>query len=285
MAKIYREWSSNYALLVNNCESLSCQKIRSLASDFILSLDEDLRDELFDELKRGTAILETEPQMQMYIYAYSQMHIAKLNIAYKQLVTKRPRFFKQGEDFCIIDYGCGQGLATVALADFLRKNKIPIKIDQVILIDASKKALCRAALHITKALPNVEIKTVLKSFDDLEHDDLEYIEDHAGHKKLHILSNVLDMDEDDSQNLAELISSDDGYLRSIVCCSPFFGNYKDDYMEDFVKTICSDPFCKLLYDEQFEMGEFPNNDRWTANIKVINSGMYTVFDFEDNDWV
>lgn len=270
----YLESTSNYAYLVNNCDRLTCNKIRDFASEFIMGLDDEHKDELFEQLKRGTALLNTEPQMTMYIYAYCNMHVAKLNRAYDELINNCPRFFKDDDDYCLIDYGCGQGLATIAFVDYMRKNKIHCKIDKVILIDGSKTALSRAALHVSKALPNIEIETVCKTFDDLEFNDIYYKEDDEDvkvPKKLHLFSNVLDMNEDDSQHLAEIIREDEFNYHCVVCCSPLFGNYRDDYMDYFEEAVCYNKDFHILYDDQFDVGEWPNNEKWTAKIKVLSN--------------
>jgi hypothetical protein len=55
-------------------------------------------------------------------------------------------------DIAIVDWGCGQGLATVCFFDFLKSQGIPNNTRKVILIEPSEQALERAKLH-TNRLP------------------------------------------------------------------------------------------------------------------------------------
>ena len=59
-------------------------------------------------LKHGTAVLSTEDQLCCYIAAYGEMHKQKIDKA-----LERFPFKNLDSDFEIVDWGCGQGLASI----------------------------------------------------------------------------------------------------------------------------------------------------------------------------
>ena len=65
-------------------------------------------------LSHGTAVLTTEEQCSAYIAAYGSMHQSKINEVLDKIRVDDFR----NNDIQIIDWGCGQGLATVCLFDF-----------------------------------------------------------------------------------------------------------------------------------------------------------------------
>ena len=111
--------------------------------------------------------------MVTYFYAFGLMHQAKLNYAFKHL----PEEFLEQPEIKIIDYGCGQALGTMCYADFLREKGYSQKVKTITLIEPSEMCLKRAALHVSVFFPNAEIKTVNKSFDELDRDDIYCDED------------------------------------------------------------------------------------------------------------
>ena len=53
------------------------------AAMFCLPTDKVRLDQLYNELKRGTDILDDEDHLNMYLRSFGKMHQAKLNTAYK----------------------------------------------------------------------------------------------------------------------------------------------------------------------------------------------------------
>ncbi len=106
-------------------------KVWYFAHDFVRKLPSGLSAELHESLNRGADVLDTEPLLQMYMYAFGKMHNAKLQFAFGQMhdmVTKK-------EQVQIIDYGCGQGLASICYHDFLTSHNLEQKITKIILIE------------------------------------------------------------------------------------------------------------------------------------------------------
>ena len=111
-----KESRTTYSYLIEHMQEPSFQKIWDIAFDFVRKLPSDLCDELHESLNRGVDVLDSEPLLQMYIYAFGKMHNAKLQYAFEHL---QKNVFKYRE-IEIVDYGCGQGLATICYHDFLQ---------------------------------------------------------------------------------------------------------------------------------------------------------------------
>ena len=48
----------------------------------------------------------------------------------------------------IVDWGCGQALATICFFDYLKRKDIKCEIEKIVLIEPSKEALDRATTHV-----------------------------------------------------------------------------------------------------------------------------------------
>ena len=264
------EQNTNYAYKLKYMDNPTFDKVRDLSTKFYRELPQALQDELFEALNRGIDILDSEPQMTAYLFAFGKMHQAKLNYAFGKL----PEEFLEQPEINIIDYGCGQALGTMCYADFLRDNGYTQKIKTITLIEPSEICLKRAALHASVFFTDAEIKTVNKKFDDLTQDDIYY--DIIG-PTLHILSNVLDMLSFDLDRLAELLKGcwKDYYelgcagYDQFVCVGPFF-NYsdKDKRMDDFISRLDGIEDFR----ETFDKYEFDPEKAWTAQILCFSIG-------------
>jgi 16S rRNA G1207 methylase RsmC len=80
--------------------------------------------------------------------AYGDMHRGKLN----RIMADFP-IRMIDSDVEIIDWGCGQGIATVSLVAALRDANLDGKIKKVTLIEPSATALSRAKLNVSRCVP------------------------------------------------------------------------------------------------------------------------------------
>ena len=80
-----KESRTTYSYLIEHMQEPSFQKIWDIAFDFVRKLPSDLCDELHESLNRGVDVLDSEPLLQMYIYAFGKMHNAKLQYAFEHL--------------------------------------------------------------------------------------------------------------------------------------------------------------------------------------------------------
>lgn len=68
------------------------------------------------------------------------------------------RHLLDSEEIIIVDYGCGQGFASLAFLNFFyEKKEIFDTIKQVILVDKDKDALKRALLHYSVLFPTIDV--------------------------------------------------------------------------------------------------------------------------------
>ena len=250
------EQNTNYAYKLKYMDNPTFDKVRDLSTKFYRELPQAFQDELFEALNHGIDILDSEPQMTAYLYAFGKMHQVKLNYAFKQL----PKEFLVQPEINIIDYGCGQALGTMCYADFLREKGYSQKVKTISLIEPSEVCLKRAALHASVFFPDAEIKTVNKKFDDLTLDDIVCNEETP---TLHILSNVLDMLNFNLERFAELVKGCLKGYNQFVCVGPYF-NYSDkDKRVNVFRSVLN---ANNYHGESFDKYDFNEDKAWTAQI-------------------
>lgn len=262
MAKL-TEKGTNYAYTIERIKEITFKKIRSVAIDFTKRLPSELSAELYDSIQHGICLLQSEPELNMYLHALGLMHEAKLQYAFEHL----------SEDFInypiidIIDYGCGQAIGTICYSDFLKKNSLAQKVRKITLIEPSEIAIKRAALHASVFFPNAEIITINKGFDDLVEDDFCISTEIP---TLHIFSNVLDLAHDcfNLKSFAYLLRECIFYINQFVCIEPYFGHDNiDEYPYLFFKylNIDNDEF---EYCKTFSKGNFIQGHDWTCHVVI-----------------
>ena len=158
---------------------------------------EEIKTDVWGELDRGRAIPETLDQLNYYW----QSHVPMIKSQWEN-VFKNCRVDSCDKDVEIIDYGCRDGLATLL---FLEKFYSDFKkgISKIKLIEPSSLALKRARIISQRYSPN--IVHINKKLDDLETKDLETDQSLW---KIHLFSNILDIDDFDLSTLFnEIIKS------------------------------------------------------------------------------
>lgn len=239
------------------------------AQDFIIEIDTDYSRELlsvsndFDSIRsisvrnagsqkiagRGVKILESEEELFGYFKSFGNMHKAKLLSAFEVL----PDTFDSKVN--IIDWGCGQGFASMI---FLEKygNKF---VNHIALIEPSKIALKRAALHCKKYSSEVSIKTIYKKLDDLSEDDLIMPQSDI---TIHLLSNILDIDGYSQSHLIELIEQTQTGENYFVCASPYIDAIKTERIETFKRYFEND---YESFELLMERTNSKSNEFWCCN--------------------
>ena len=136
-------------------------------------------------------ILNSEDELNAYLCAYGEMHKVKCysalqNFPYNELPQRIE----------IVDWGCGQGVATICLMDCLYDRGLLQRLKKVTLIEPSQVAISRAAENINNALSgrNVEVKVLQKylpsstpSISEIRSLEMLY----PG--TIHLFSNILDL--------------------------------------------------------------------------------------------
>lgn len=171
-------------------------------------------------LGRGTAVLETEEQCCAYMAAYGPMHNHKLMRA---LDEKEFPYSAVSNGVEIYDWGCGQGIGTIAVIEKLRQHKLLGKLHKVTLEEPSDVARKRAVLHVQKALGNYdvnieEISRYLPSDKDGNAEDVITI-DVEQPCAIHIFSNILDIEAVSLKGVSKMITSS-GDKHVVLCIGP-----------------------------------------------------------------
>ena len=254
-----KESRTTYSYLIEHMQEPSFQKVWDIAFDFVRKLPSDLCDELHESLNRGVDVLDSEPLLQMYIYAFGKMHNAKLQYAFEHL-RKNILDYREIE---IVDYGCGQGLATICYHDFLQGHNIEQMVKRITLIEPSTMALSRAELLCSKFYPDAEIIAINKQFDDLTNEDLSlspYI------PTIHLLSNILDVDSYGLQHFSQIVKEQSVGDNEYVLVSPMQNIMRIKRLKDFVTIIE-----KTTYFEQYlDKRQLDSDKDWTCAVLLCS---------------
>lgn len=153
----------------------------------------------------------------MYLRSYGNMHQAKIRKTCEYLPLREIC----SQPFHIIDWGCGQGLASVCFLDKLRDEHIQYTDPDITLIEPSEAALSRAKIHLEAYVGKDKVKCVKKYLDDVNVDEITSSALHT----VHFFSNVLDIKTIDLKLLASKVGASemDG-IHYICCIGPLFSN-------------------------------------------------------------
>jgi len=254
----YYEEGTSYARQVNKLCSHSFSDIRDISVKFIQEFDDEEIDELFEEINHGMNVLSTNEHLHTYMYCFGLMHEAKLNKAFLEIPK---RFFKPSE-IEIVDYACGQGIASLCFANFLEDSGHETRIKKITLIEPSTVALSRAALICHKVCPEAIIETIVSEFDDLEDDQISTAEV----PRVHLLSNILDMTCYDLNHLARVINQVKKKGDLFVCVDPWYHDRKLDGRQRKLMRLSNG---KEIYHDVFNAYQLQEDKSWTAYITIF----------------
>lgn len=196
------------------------------ASEYILSLPETKQKELKENLSHGKALLRSRDQMNACLHYYGKMHREKLVRAFKHIPFD---FLKS--PFSVIDWGCGQGLASMVLNDYVRDQNT---ITDFTLIEPSVRCLSQAEANLTWSNPKSMVDIVKKYEEDVETADICVQE----HKVLHLLSNVVDMPEFSGEGVRRFIGANHQLYHVIIAVSPFYPEEgRGKRMDEFAESL------------------------------------------------
>jgi len=174
----------------------------------------------WNKMAHGFAILSEENTLLTYFAFYGGSHHYKLLYLLDKFFSDVTQL-QIDVNIEIIDYGCGQALATTCLLDYLKHNSLPnLTIDTITLIEPSEIALSRGILHINHVnldSHKINIKSINKQLQDLNKNDLYTLNKNI---KLHIFSNILDVPGFEINNLANTIRESQSGINYFVCVSP-----------------------------------------------------------------
>lgn len=171
---------SNFIAKFKDYGNISFVGMRETATS-LLPKDRTKRNKLYDDLERGIGILDDDDHLNMYLYSFGKMHKAKLDMAFSSMSVSDVF----SEEVEIFDWGCGQGVATICLLDFLKDKCITPRIEQIYLVEPSSAATTRAADVIKCLNPSYKVNFVTKDFDSLEKSDFKK----TNTRKIHLFRN------------------------------------------------------------------------------------------------
>lgn len=198
--------------------------IRRVACCDIAKLSEEKKSEIYNSLNHGVELLDSDIKMKGYLYSFGKMHQAKI---YRALSCIKPTVFEFNK-FDIVDWGCGQGLATVCFFDYLKQHHLQNRVHKVTLIEPSPKALERAVIHVEAYLDgDSKVCWVNKLLDDVSEADIK------GDSPVtyHFFSNILDINSIDLKNLAEKVGNNVYGEHYFFCIGPM--NNGNDRIDRF----------------------------------------------------
>ena len=224
---------TNYATNLKSAISVN-PTFKSICDYNIDQFPENGYAKYYNQLGNGTAILQTEEQLNTYLASYGDMHQHKLNLAFESLFSKEYFKNKSAE---IIDWGCGQALASGVLIDFVKNNNINLDLSKFTLLEPSEIALQRGLLHIDaiyQSRPKPDVFSINKKADD----NLTLSNLHTNAEiKIHLLSNILDLNSLDLDKVFKNITSNFSGLNYFVCVSPLNQSKLLKFYEMFENSI------------------------------------------------
>lgn len=167
--------------LINTATSLYADDVRQRLhhTDFHVRTD------------RATRPLISLDEAIYYSSTFTQEHFDRFSHVLSHLGTHM--IF--AKELTVVDYGCGQGLATLALLDYLHKNNcIANKVIHVHLIEPSAITLVLARQYVLAMAKHVNIKVHITVHQQTLAEYLEQpLHFHADTTILHLLSNIVDI--------------------------------------------------------------------------------------------
>lgn len=234
------EQATPYAFMLSKKESLNLTDLKSLADEMLKPFD-GLSD-------------KAELPVELSFLKETQSAIEERRSAFADIVNELLKKDYLGcEEITIVDYGCGQGLASLSFLDeFLKQKGSLDKIKQVKLIDKDINALKRALLHFSVLFPFVDIIAYNQDFLSIgfsvECDSLMTI---------NLFSHIIGSDINIVDRLKNIIFNGHNiFMHNIILdeISPegFPDKLKSDYFDSAIDSILQEYGCKCILDKEFK---------------------------------
>lgn len=225
-------------------------------------------DNLGRTLNHGKAVLEKEEQCCAYMAAYGPMHNHKLMRA---LEEKEFPYSEVSNGVEIYDWGCGQGIGTIAVIEKLRQHNLLGKLHKVTLEEPSDVARKRAVLHVQKALGNydVNIEEISQYLPSDKGDNTEDIMtiDVEQPCAIHIFSNILDIEAVSLKGVSKMITSS-GQKHVVLCIGP--ANLNESRINAFCSYFKENHVHVFTDFRDTNFGHHPNKKSYGCLIKSFS---------------
>lgn len=166
----------------------------------------------------GRWVANTTESLDNYICKYWRLHHAKQDEALTYIYSKNREFFTQPVD--VIDWGCGQGLASISYMEFCKRNRLKLNINNLTLIDASQMALTRAESFCRILEPDLKPQLIVSDLSVIKPED---VPSNDSGMTIHFLSNILDLEEVDYRQIFRSLVNSQSSHNLIFCISTVVG--------------------------------------------------------------
>lgn len=238
--------------------------IKKISSNYISSIGNP--DELFHQLNRGMKVIDDEKLLYKYLQSFGSKHKTKLYSAYDAIFDKI-----KSKKLNIIDWGCGQAIATMILLDYAKDKNIELDISNITLIEPSELALCRGILHVDiLKQKEYNIKPINCEIDCIKENDIFYDNDYC---TLHLFSNILDIEDFSISALLYKISSNINNDNLFVCISPKINDKRNNRLDMFYNYFNENFDTELISSRDTDIG---NSTRYEKIFEVKYTSQETV---------
>lgn len=179
-------------------------------------------------VNHGIELLKNEDELNCYLAAYGRMHEEKIHSALSTL--KNIKEITEN-NYQIIDWGSGQGLATICFFDYIKNGSTIQKPKKITFIEPSNTAITKAEKYIQSNFEKNNIALIEKKINDICISDIEITEPIT----LNFFSNILDIESVDLEKLAELIKSNLKGEQYFICVGPM--NVTSTRIDTFAKLL------------------------------------------------
>jgi len=245
--------TNQYSQQLYQIKNPNFDKIRKISIDYIISIGNP--NYLHYQLNNGMTIIEEENLLYKYLLDYGKMHKAKLYSSFDTVIDQL-----NNKTINIIDWGCGQALATSLLMDYIKEYELNIDISNITLIEPSSLALSRGMLHIDVLKEKfITIKAINKDIDSLELNDL--IIDNSN-VTLHLFSNILDVEFFRlDREFLEKLSSSQKRLNYFICVSPNINDKRNARLDMFYRYFNNNFKTDLISNRDSSLGSYTRYER------------------------
>ncbi|MFT4019672.1 MAG: hypothetical protein QM668_22100 [Agriterribacter sp.] len=216
--------------------------------------------EIFWSLQRGVKVLTEQNQLLAYLHSYGKMHHAKMISAINAIQQNDLQGVLE-----VYDWGCGQGLASICFLEYLAEQEIDYSVNKLTLIEPSEIAIKRASLHLRKYTVDTQIITINKDLDSLENNDFE---SNKPATKVHLFSNILDIDLFSMNDLINFIKQNFKDQNIFICSSPYVSHIKTERVDGFVQSFSDNPNFEIISNISQMSGQWAGTS-WTRVIRVF----------------
>lgn len=220
-------------------------------------------------LERGTAVLETGELCSAYMVAYGRMHQKKLYYALDKACGKGNFPYDAVRDGVeIYDWGCGQGIGSLAVIENLRKEGLLSCLKKITLEEPSDIARGRAVLHVKQAL-DIDSHTLIEERSEYLPSDGASVStiqciDVKQPCAIHIFSNILDIESVSLKGVSKLITSS-GIRHIVLCIGP--ANRNESRINSFKNYFKDNGIQVFANFRETNFGKHPNGKVYGCLVK------------------